>query len=101
MRTPQTDKKVELIQDILNIIVGRPIDLIEFKGIQEVTFVKEENSRHIFRVMRLTWNDYLDFIIFRRSGNKWEQISIPTSRWFKVRDLLRKNFLQAEKLKSK
>jgi hypothetical protein len=96
----QTDQRLQLIEDILKTILGTQIDFIQYADIQNVRFVKKwKDNPDIYRVMELSWNNNLDFVVREYSDKRWQAVTIGTSRWFRVRDLLRKKFLAAEKLK--
>jgi hypothetical protein len=93
-------RKLQLIEDILKIIF-KQVELVKIEEREQVvTFVKQYPGQpQIFRLMRMTWDNNLDFVIYEYLMKDWQGVFVPTSRWFQVRDLIRKRFLDAEKLK--
>jgi hypothetical protein len=69
---------------------------------QRVSFsipVSEYPLRNVEIRFEMVWNNDYDFEIWATRNRQIKQHFLTTSRWFKVRDLMRKRFLDAEKLK--
>ena len=99
MTDHKTERKLQLIEEILKIIFAN-VNFVNLKEEQRVSFVKEwPGNPQIWRLMEMYWNDKFDFVVLEYVDKRWVGVYVPTSKWFAVRDLLRKKFLDAEKLK--
>lgn len=114
MSTTATDRKARLICEILAIIFPKKkVNNIGFVNGQTLTFTMPvmEYSRatsptshevsYIETRFELRWDNELNFELWTlKKGARVVQQHIPSSTWFKVRDLIRQRFLDAEKLKT-
>lgn len=92
-------RKLQLIEDILKILF-KQVELVHFNESQRVSFVKQwSGNPEIFRLMEMKWDNKLNFIISEYIDKDWRGVYVPTSKWFEVRDLIRKRFLDVEKIK--
>ncbi len=101
--TPTTDRKLTLINDIIAIIFPqKTVNNLILENPQRVSFSIPIKEAYIDRLevrFELVWNNDFDFEIWATRNRQVKQHFLTTSRWFKVRDLMRKRFLDAEKLK--
>lgn len=98
------DKRLRLIEDILTLIF-QEVHLVHISDHQEASFVydcvRAKHPNQVFRVMRIEWDDDFNFKVQECRGKILIDVYIPTSKWFQVRDLIRKRFLDAERLKTR
>ena len=112
MSTTAIERKQKLICDILGIIFPKKrINNIGIETPQKITFTMPvlEHSRatgptsHEVSFVEtrffIVWNNNFDFELWKKVKGKLIQETVPSSTWFKVRDLIRQRFLDAEKLK--
>lgn len=55
-------------------------------------------GQSVFRIYTIVWNDGLDFEIWEHRNKRVYQKFFPPSVWYKVRDMVRKRFMDAQKL---
>lgn len=101
--TTTTDRKLNLIRDILAIAFPqKTINNLILENPQRVSFtipLKEAYLDWVEIRFELVWNNDFDFEIWATRNRRVKQHFLTTSRWFKVRDLMRKRFMDSEKLK--
>lgn len=100
----KTKKKLELIEDILKILYpNHVISELILENPKKVSYSVSSNYsdhlsgwKHRFEIY---WNNDLDFEIWRKRENRVSEQHFKTSAWFEVQDLLKKRYLDCEKLK--
>lgn len=89
-------KKLKLIEDILTIIYPEAvIENLFIENPQKCSFTIP-SSRWRYEIV---WTNNFDFEIWYGLRTTRKEVKIKSSTWFKVRDLIRKRFLDAERLK--
>lgn len=98
--TTAVKKKFDLIESILGIIF--PVDEIQYlqeDNPQKMSFNIKVHNTDVMIKHFIVWNNNLDIEIWITTKISTSRLYISSATWFKVRDLLRKRFLDAEKLK--
>lgn len=93
-------RKLQLIIKILKLIFPqKEIDQLVFENPQRVVFHVKLYNTEIETIFEIVWNSDLDFDILKRKKRGVEMFPVKPSTWFKIGDLLKRNFMDTERLK--
>ncbi len=93
-------KKLQLIFKVLRLIFPqKEIDQIVLDNPQKVTFHVKLNHTEMETIFEMVWDSNLNFSILKKKKRRVEMFPVEPSTWYKVGDLLKRNFMDVERLK--